>query len=76
MENNYSLAILKLREKLNVSQHELAKILNVSYPSISRWEKGHFNPTKLVKIRVDAFLKENGISANPANEKENGKHAK
>ena len=76
MENNYSLAILKLREKLNVSQHELAKILNVSYPSISRWENGHFNPTKLVKIRVDALLIENNISIDKTNEKENEKNAK
>lgn len=52
VESNYSLAILKLREKLNVSQHELAKILNVSYPSISRLENGHFNPFKLVRFAL------------------------
>lgn len=61
MKYNYQLALLQLRAKLNVSQHELADLLNVSYPSISRWENGHFEPTKIVKVRLEEFLKENNI---------------
>ena len=46
---SYSDAILKLRTKLNVSQEELAKMMNVSFVSVNRWENGHFEPTKLQK---------------------------
>lgn len=61
MEYNYSKAILELRSKLNISQHELANILGVSFQSVNRWENGHFEPTKIVKVRVDKMLKDNGI---------------
>ena len=63
MNINYADAILKLRVKLNLSQQEMAKLLNVSFPSISRWENGHNNPTKLVKVRILKLLKDNGIEA-------------
>ena len=61
MKYDYPKALVELRAKLNISQHELADLLQVSYPSVSRWENGHFEPTKIVKIRVDILLKENGI---------------
>lgn len=61
MKFDYSMALVELRSKLNISQHELADLLGVSYPSISRWENKHFKPTKIVKFRVDKLLKENGI---------------
>ena len=61
MNIDYADAILKLRVKLNMSQQELAKYLNVSFPSVSRWENGHHNPTKLVKIRILKLLKDNHI---------------
>jgi DNA-binding transcriptional regulator YiaG len=61
MKYNYPEALVELRAKLNISQHELADILGVSYPSVSRWENGHFEPTKIVKVRVDRLLKENNI---------------
>ncbi len=61
MKYNYSKALVELRSKLNISQHRLADLLNVSYPSVSRWENGHFNPTKIVKIRLDKLLQDNEI---------------
>lgn len=61
MKYDYPEALVELRAKLNISQHELADILGVSYPSVSRWENGHFEPTKIVKVRVDRLLKENNI---------------
>lgn len=61
MKYDYSKAIVELRSKLNISQHELASLLNVSYPSVSRWENGHFNPTKIVKLRLDKLLEDNEI---------------
>lgn len=57
---SYSDAILKLRTKLNVSQEELAKMMNVSFVSVNRWENGHFEPTKLQKERLkEMFAKYN-----------------
>ena len=61
MEYNYSKAIVELRSKLNISQHELARILGVSFQSVNRWENCHFEPTKIVKVRIDKLLKDNGI---------------
>jgi len=61
MEYNYSKAILELRSKLNISQHELADLLGVSFQSVNRWENGHFEPTKIVKVRIDKMLEENNI---------------
>lgn len=51
MDINYADAILQLRAKLNLSQLEMAKLLGVSFPSISRWENKHCQPTKLAKVR-------------------------
>lgn len=55
MKYNYQKALVLLRAKLNISQHELADLLNVSYPSISRWENGHFEPTKIVKVWLERW---------------------
>ena len=61
MKYNYQKALVQLRAKLNISQHELADLLQVSYPSISRWENGHNEPTKIEKVRLIELLKNNDI---------------
>ena len=61
MKIDYSKAIISLRVKLNLSQQAMAAYLGVSYGSISRWERGIYEPTKLVKIRIINLLKENDI---------------
>ena len=61
MEKNYSKAILELRSKLNISQLELANMLGVSFQSVNRWENGHFEPTKIVKVRLLQLFEENNI---------------
>lgn len=58
---DYSNALIELRSKLNISQEKLAKLLNVSCVSVNRWENSHFEPTKIVKFRIDKILKENSI---------------
>ena len=68
MKYDYPKALVELRAKLNISQHELADLLEVSYPSVSRWENGHFEPTKIVKVRVDKLHKENNIVLEEVNE--------
>ena len=45
--------ILKeLRNKLLLSQTEMAKLLDVSFASINRYENGHHEPTIKVKRKV------------------------
>jgi len=61
MKYNYQKAMVLLRAKLNISQHELAELLSVSYPSISRWENGHHEPTKIARVRLEELLKSNNI---------------
>lgn len=68
MKYNYQKALILLRAKLNISQHELADLLKVSYPSVSRWENGHFEPTKIAKVRLEQSLKENDIKLEEVDE--------
>lgn len=56
--------MLELREKLNIFQHELADMLRVSYSSVSKWKNGHFEPTKLVQLRLNKMLRKNNICMN------------
>lgn len=57
----YKDMIKALREKLIISQDELAKILGVSFVSVNRWENGHHEPTIKIKRKLVQLLKENGI---------------
>lgn len=68
MKQIYQKALILLRAKLNISQHELADLLKVSYPSVSRWENGHFEPTKIAKVRLEQLLKENDIKLEEVDE--------
>jgi transcriptional regulator with XRE-family HTH domain len=61
MKYNYAKALIELRSKLNISQTELAALLNVSYPSVNRWENDKAIPVKIVRVRIDKLCKENDI---------------
>jgi len=50
-----------LREKLIITQEELAKILDVSFVSVNRWENGRNEPTTKVKRKLVQLLKENNV---------------
>lgn len=58
---DYPNAIRKLRAKLNISQQELADLLGVSFPSVNRWENGHYEPTIIAKVKLKELFKENNI---------------
>lgn len=68
---DYPNAIRKLRAKLNISQQELADILGVSFPSVNRWENGHYEPTIIAKVRLDELFKENNIELCEVTDNEN-----
>lgn len=61
MKYNYPKAIKKLRAKLDLSQEELAKLLNVSFVSVNRWETGKHEPTIIFKERLGDLFDENNI---------------
>lgn len=58
---DYPNAIRKLRAKLNISQQELADLLGVSFPSVNRWENGHYGPTLITKVKLEELFKEHHI---------------
>lgn len=59
---NYSVVIKVLREKLLLTQQELADLLGVSYVSVNRWENGVHEPTMKVKRKIKDLLIKNNIS--------------
>ena len=58
---NWAENIKKLRNKMLLTQQELAKLLNVAYVSINRWENGVNEPTMNAKRELMILFKENGI---------------
>lgn len=54
--------IKKLRNKLLLSQTELAELLNVSFAAVNRWENGHNEPTIKVKRIIKDLCEKNGIN--------------
>ena len=61
MEYDYQKMIISLRNKLIMSQEELAKYLGVSFASVNRWEKGHHEPTIKAKRKIVALCKKNKV---------------
>ena len=58
----FSKRIRFTRERLNMTQEELAHALNVSYASIHRWENSKTKPIKIAQSAFNAFCKKKGIS--------------
>ncbi len=50
-----------VREKLSMSQEELAHALKVSFATISRWENGKTSPNKMAKSVFFSFCEQHGI---------------
>ena len=58
---DYKYLVKELRNKLIITQTELAGILGVSFASINRWETGKHEPTTKIKRRIVELCKENNI---------------
>lgn len=59
---DYGKLIKHMRNSLLVTQVELAEMLNVSFATINRWEKGHHQPTMTQKRKIRDFCERHGIS--------------
>jgi putative transcriptional regulator len=44
-----------VREKLELSQEDLARELNVSFATVNRWENKQSKPSRLGKLQFDKF---------------------
>ena len=58
---NWAENIKKLRNKMLLIQQELAKLLNIVYVTIIRWENGVYELTMKAKRELMKLFKENGI---------------
>lgn len=67
---DYSKLIKELREKLIVSQAELAELLGVSFASVNRWEMGHHEPTIKSKRKIVELCKKHKLKVNMKDEAE------
>ena len=61
---DWSNSIKQLREKMQLSQEELAKELGVSFASVNRYENGRFEPTIKVKRKIKTLLVEYNVMNN------------
>ena len=62
MEFSYKLRFV--RKKLNISQEDLARALNVSYATINRWENAKNKPVRMAQVAFDDFCEKKGIRFN------------
>ena len=53
--------ILEIRNRLNASQEDLAKIIGISFATVNRWENGHSSPNKAAQLRLYDICKERGV---------------
>jgi DNA-binding XRE family transcriptional regulator len=56
MGMDYPQKIKEYREKEFLSQSDLAKLLGVSFVTVNRWERGHFEPTIKCKKKLHALF--------------------
>jgi DNA-binding transcriptional regulator YiaG len=51
-----------VREKMDLSQEDLARALNVGISTVNRWENGKTKQSRMAKAHFDDYCKKNGIS--------------
>lgn len=54
--------VREYREKMLLTQKELAVILGVGTASVARWENGYYEPTIRIKRKIKFLLQDSGIS--------------
>lgn len=59
---NYAIKIKEYRERKLLTQEDLAKILDVSVTSITRWENSKFEPTMVIKRKLRKLFIEAGMN--------------
>lgn len=67
--------ILEIRNWLNVSQEDLAKMIGISYATVNRWENGHSQPNKAAQLRLYDICRERGVDLEDIIRRKIGKSA-
>jgi type I restriction enzyme M protein len=63
MTNNETQQLLRaIRNKLNISQEQLAAKLNVSFATVNRWESGKSKPQKAQAQAIETLVEEAGVA--------------
>ena len=58
---NYGHLILRLRSELDITQVELASMLNIAFATVNRWENNRKVPSKRHAMQIEKLCKENNI---------------
>ena len=58
----FSEKVRYVRDKLDISQEDLARALNVSYATVNRWENIKTNPSRMAKAAFADFCTKRNIS--------------
>lgn len=53
--------ILEIRNRLNASQEDLARMIGISYATVNRWENVHSQPNKASQLRLYDICKERKV---------------
>ena len=61
MNINYAELLKQYREKMFLSQRDLAAKLGISYTTVNRWETGKFVPTIKMKKKLYGLFKKAGL---------------
>lgn len=54
---DYSSVLKDIREKLLLTQTELANLLGVSFQTVNRWENGHHIPTMKYRRKIRELMR-------------------
>lgn len=57
----YKEAVKKLRLKMLMTQEEFAKLLDVSFAAINRWETGNYVPIIKVRRKLQPYFEKYNI---------------
>lgn len=61
MNYDYAKAIKQLRDKMIVSQVELANIIVVAFSTVNRWETGLYSPTIKARRKLETLFEKYNI---------------
>ena len=61
MNIDYAELLKQYREKMFLSQRDLAAKLGISYTTVNRWETGKFIPTIKMKKKLYGLFKKAGL---------------
>ena len=59
---DYSKLIKRIRSDLLVTQEELAKMLNVTFATVNRWENGLHEPTMTQRRKIRDLCRKHKIN--------------